>query len=273
MRARLLLVLSLIVALLLVPGTARAGGGANVSWDPVPGPGVGPGYHVIGDAVSARAEVHNWGTAWIGDGPFYAYLVPWRAGSEATYPPDGEMLLGRVSVSGSSTAQVASVTFSYRVPDVPAGEYALLVCAYGCPEMFGDFFGEWVRISETAAEARLLQRLDSASDRTWVQLYRLQRGVEQLKKNRATLIELHELESRVIAAEGKLAELEDLQAKAAVAGDAHPWWFGIGAGSMLLALGAWRLFVARRRRRELRELLNDADAPAEIVPFELEPVD
>jgi hypothetical protein len=33
------------------------------------------------------------------------------------------------------------------------------------------------------------------------------------------------------------------------------------------------MFVGRRRRRELRSLLEDAEAPGEVVPFELEPVD
>ncbi len=272
MRSRLLFVLPLIVALLLVPGVAGAGGGADVDWDPAGGPQ--SIYRVPGSDAGATATVHQWDTGWIGDGPWFVYLLEWRAGSDASYPPPDAMLLGRASVARSARVNEAIVTFSFVVPHVPSGEYAVTVCDWGCRTQFGDFFGEWFRIVESPLEARLLQRMD----RIQRPLYARIDGLERDLNHRIDAVDLNAAGSSTVSAWGERigkleSRIEVLQARVASAGRSAPWWFGIGAGSTLLALGAWRLLVGRRRRRELRELLTEAVAPAEIVPFELEPVD
>jgi hypothetical protein len=240
MRARLVLVLSMVAALVLVPSAAQAGGGAEVRWE-----GDHTAYHLAGTAVRATATVHDWGFAWIGDGPWYVYLVEWRAGSEAGYPPPNPIWLGRARVTAGPGAHTATATFSFVVPDVPSGEYAVLMCDLGCRNQFGDFFGESLPVAESALEIRLLKEMNQRGQALWREIYRMDNsladGLERLERSSASNSTVSAWEERITRME---SQIEGLEARAAAAQGERPWWLAMGVASTLLALGG--LAAARR---------------------------
>ena len=267
MRARLPLVLSTVAALLFVPGTAHAGGAVL----DFPKDSYRPGDVVVGQTWFGHGTVEGDFPALAADGPWFIYLSDVNAARPDTWPSVAEhaIRVGRLEFE-RVTSSTVWVRVEFKVPLVPSGDYYLEYCNPDCDRL-GEFVGGWIRVVASPLENLISARLEAAEGH----LSRLVAGEVEGTLG-AVSTRLRQLEQFWIG-DQEATELQDriaaLEAKAAGA----PWWAALGALVGLLAgligFAAWRLFAGRRRRRELRSLLEDADVPAEVVPFELEPVD
>jgi hypothetical protein len=146
-----------VLAGLLVPNSAAAGGGVfDFERD----------YVLVGEWVAAEADF--WLPARdraIIDNDFYAYLVPGGRFIEPPKVPAGAVLLGPVVVVPAENGGLASVGF--RVPDVRPGGYTVSFCDRPCRHAFvGDLMGGWLSVVGSRTEARLRARIDRLQE--WV---------------------------------------------------------------------------------------------------------
>ncbi|MEX2459128.1 MAG: hypothetical protein WD770_09095 [Actinomycetota bacterium] len=277
MRTRIAALALMLTGALFVPAApASAGGVGSTFW--FTSPSGGP-YLVPGDSISSSTSVNlAYGGGRPADGPFYAYVVPRTNDWQAAPPMPAEALVvGRLDV-GVPHDQMVDVGVSFTIPRVAPGAYWLEVCNRPCTATLGELWASELRIVETAAEARLRARIDRAASAAAAATQRLDtrltRRVDRIDRESASSSTVGIWGDRVTALENRV---EDLQAEATAARAAAPRYAALGAGGAvaagLLVLASWRIGAGIRRRRELRALLTPVDAPAEVVPFELEPVE
>jgi hypothetical protein len=200
---------------------------------------------------------------------FYVWLSPGGGFLRGTRMPDDAVRLAPFAMHWSSP-RAASVRAQFVVPDVPSGEYEVLICDDPCTLAgFGQYVQGWITVKQTAEEARLFAL---ARDRKW--------DVRMLRDRTNRLQgDVLELESDLGAAEASLAGQRrslDLAGRFASLGAADrvaappasrplvPGWAAVALG---LAIVVAALVVTRRRRSEAAAI--DAFIVPDTVPDEL----
>ena len=192
-------------------------------------------------------------------GPFYAWLSPGDAYLDDTNLPADAIRLAPFTIAFDGSNGVP-VKARFTVPEVPSGEYEVVVCNDPCTlSGFGEYVQGWITITQTAEEARFMTL---ARERKW--------DLRDARKKAAELEgDVASLESELAAAEGQaraaaldlrstdrtieqLADENDtLRARVAAAeADGMPVW-AIAALTVAI-LGA--AFVIRRRRAPAFEI-------------------
>lgn len=97
-------------------------------------------------------------------GPFYAWLSPGDAYLDDTNLPADAIRLAPFTIAFDGSNGVP-VRARFTVPNVPSGEYEVVVCNDPCTlSGFGEFVQGWITITRTAEEARLM---NLARERKW----------------------------------------------------------------------------------------------------------
>jgi hypothetical protein len=110
-------------------------------------------------------------------GPFYAWLSPGEAYMNDTNLPADAIRLAPFTMRFDGSNDVP-VSARFTVPDVPPGQYEVVVCNDPCTlSGFGEYVQGWITITRTAEEARLM---NLARERRW-NVYDLKREVRQLE--------------------------------------------------------------------------------------------
>ena len=98
------------------------------------------------------------------EGPFYAWLSPGDAYLDDTNLPADAIRLAPFTIAFDGSNGVP-VSARFTVPNVPSGEYEVVVCNDPCTlSGFGEFVQGWITITRTAEEARLM---NLARERKW----------------------------------------------------------------------------------------------------------
>jgi hypothetical protein len=96
------------------------------------------------------------------EGPFYAWLSPGDAYLDDTNLPADAFRLAPFTVRFEGSNAVHA---RFTVPNVPSGEYEVMVCNDPCTlSGFGEYIQGWITIMQTPVEARLFE---SNRDRKW----------------------------------------------------------------------------------------------------------
>ena len=98
------------------------------------------------------------------EGPFYAWLSPGDAYLDDTDLPADAIRLApfTIALDGSFSTPVRA---RFTVPDVPSGEYEVVVCNDPCTlSGFSEYIQGWITITQTAEEARFFSL---ARERKW----------------------------------------------------------------------------------------------------------
>lgn len=263
-RAVLVLLASTVAVLVATPASA---GGNWLNFREEPGSAAAPDGAPDGDRslgiwaiVSVGQRIVAVGTTWprsehrierLERETFHAWLV--RA-DEVTIGSDGGLPAEAIPLAPFTLrwdrygTAVARAHFS--VPDVPPGEYSVLVCQSPCTLIgFGDWLSGWLRIVRTPAEARLLSRARTQREEIMTLSSRV-RGLQ-------TTVE--ELESDLRRATAQLREASRISRESLVTPSVPApvqtvspvretdvtWWIAGLAALIGLALG----LVGTRRRR------------------------
>jgi hypothetical protein len=186
-------------------------------------------------------------------GPFYAWLSPGDAYLDDTNLPADAIRLAPFAIAFDGSNGVP-VKARFSVPEVPSGEYEVMVCNDPCTlSGFGEYVQGWITITQTAEEARFMTL---ARDRKW--------DLRDARKKAAQLEgDVESLEDDLAAAKGQargasldlrstdrtieqLADENDaLRARLAAAeGDGMPAWAIVALGIAILGAA----FVIGRRR-------------------------
>jgi len=239
---------------LLLPAPARAGG----SWIEFDGPGI------VGTTVTGSGTFGSGQQAPVGAGPWFAELQP-SDGSAFDPIPLGEVGITKAAEFGWRA------TLTFTVPDVPVGEYWVVVHnAEG--HGVGDLSGGSLVIATSGAEAALWRRASRAEGRVEGLGRRLDRSTDREQAAQASLAEaqatIDRQADRLASANDRIADLTEQGSSAATPGSGVPWW-PILAGLALAAAG----FVVGRRyaTRTLvtgasRSWAENQDTPASADP-------
>ena len=141
---------------------------------------------IYGDQIRVLERLEN-------EGPFYAWLSPGDAYLDGTNLPADAIRLAPFTIpfDGSNGVPVRA---RFTVPDVPSGEYEVVVCNDPCSlSGFGEYIQGWITIMQTPDEARLFE---SNRDRKW-------EAREQAKKIRQLQGDLESLEGELAAAQSE----------------------------------------------------------------------
>lgn len=117
----------LVLFVLLIPAAPARAGGTWLEFD--------RDAYAPGETARAQALVGHGQLGWVHDGPFYAYLA-----ESHQVPSEVGIPLGNLVLEEQSPTTVL-VTLEFRVPDVAAGEYAVIYCNDPCTEGLGDLIG------------------------------------------------------------------------------------------------------------------------------------
>ncbi|HSJ51760.1 MAG TPA: hypothetical protein VLA90_10835, partial [Actinomycetota bacterium] len=173
MRGGARLVVMVTGALLLIPGSAAANGGAYFDLDRTH---VTPGERT---AVRAYVFVPERKQHLLEQGPFYVYLLPKGAWIREGRPvPDEAIRLGALTLE-PERRETFELELEFNVPEVPSGFYSLGACNDPCTlsGLREPLSGE-LSIVETPREADLLTRQFKLETRIW----RLQRDVRRAER-------------------------------------------------------------------------------------------
>jgi hypothetical protein len=122
------------------------------------------------------------------EGPFYAWLSPGDAYLDDTNLPSDAIRLAPFTIAFDGSNGVP-VRARFTVPNVPSGEYEVVVCNDPCTlSGFGEYVQGWITITQTVEAARLMTL---ARERAW--------SLRDVK------MEARRLEGDVNALEGELA--------------------------------------------------------------------
>ena len=141
---------------------------------------------IYGDQIRVLERLEN-------EGPFYAWLSPGDAYLDGTNLPADAIRLAPFTIAFDGSNGVP-VRARFTVPDVPSGEYEVVVCNDPCTlSGFGEYIQGWVTILHTPDEARLFE---SNRDRKW-------EAREQAKRIRQLQGDVDSLEGELGAARGE----------------------------------------------------------------------
>ena len=157
-------------------------------------------------------------------------------------PVDGMLRVGDVEILPSSSNLVrAAVHLS--IPEIPTGNYYLMLCDAGCRNPLPDVIPSKVVVSADALSAKTARQLRRLSNSTGVQILRLD---DRVRRSNARVLgledEILQMHAQVAALRGRLAAPEE----------GTPWASylpGIGGG-LLIALLAGGTRQAMRRKRK-----------------------
>jgi len=243
------------MAISLTSGAAHAGGSLIDFDNPA----------IIGTTVTGSVLVGTGQQAPVTAGPWFAELQG-TEGSDL-----GPVLLGPVDVRPSNIyGWRVSVTFT--VPDVPIGEYWVVV-HNRAGEGMGDLTGGIITIAHTPAEAALWSAVSRARHQAATRLERLERlrvrngQLDHIASDRQATIERQA--ERLTAAGARITNLEADLAANASSRPTSPYWF-----ALLFALTLAVAGFALGRRYATRTLVTGAsrswaenqDAPASAEP-------
>lgn len=173
MRGRGRMVATVVGALLLLPGSAGANGGAYIEIDRT---------HVLpGEQATARAYVFvpESKQHLLDRGPFFAYLLPKGTFVREDRPlPEGTIRLGSFSIE-RDRRESFELELEFTVPEVESGLYSLGMCNDPCTlsGLREPLSGE-LSIVETPREGELLTTQFKLETRIW----RLRRDVRQAER-------------------------------------------------------------------------------------------
>ena len=193
------------------------------------------------------------------EAPFYAWLSPGDAYLDDTNLPDDAIRLAPFTIAFDGLNGVP-VRARFTVPDVPSGEYEVVVCNDPCTlSGFGTYIQGWVTIMQTPDEARLFE---SNRDRKWEarelskKIGRLEGEVDSLEGElaaaqgdaRAASLDLRSTDRTI---ELLASENDALRARmTTVERGGLPVWVVVALGLALVAA----VFVVRRRRTPAFEI-------------------
>lgn len=185
------------------------------------------------------------------EGPFYAWLSPGDAYLDDTNLPADAIRLAPFTIAFDGSNGVP-VRAHFTVPDVPSGEYEVVVCNDPCTlSGFGEYVQGWITITQTAEEARLM---NLARERKWnlreakKEARQLEGDVDSLEGDlaaarsdaRAASLDLRSTDRAIELLE---SENDALRARLAATEDGMPWAIAVLG---IVILGA-ALLVRRRR--------------------------
>lgn len=222
-------------AVIAVASPARAGG-AFFDWEH-------DGHYLVGETVRGHTTVYwNPSTGGPDDGPYRAYLVPFRRGEyDGKRALHNGIDLGVIELTQDS-AKYGDAYLEFAVPDVPTGDYMIYPCNPGCRKYPGDVLGGAIRIAQSDDQAYLLARTTSLRKNLVKRLKAMESLVSRGAQSRFTRMSarLDEIEVQM----GRLARRPH-----PVAADPASKWppFGLGA-----VAGALAVLVAVRSRSGVR---------------------
>jgi hypothetical protein len=119
----------------------------------------------------------------LSDTTYFAWLSPGESYFEGTTLPADAVRLAPFRVRWFSNTS-ATVRARFTVPDIPPGEYEVLICDDPCTlSGFGEYVQGWITVKQTPEEARLFAL---AQDRKW-RAHDLARMVRRLREETAGL--------------------------------------------------------------------------------------
>jgi hypothetical protein len=246
MRARTVIVATMMATVGLAPGTASANGGAYIEFEGT--------HHLPGEQVTGEVYVSipKGERDLLGRGPFYAYLLPGNAFIEEGRPiPPGAIRVGTFTVE--SDGKQTELRVSFTVPDVAGDYYQVGLCNDPCTVAgFDETVSGTVSIVATAREGRLL----SQNGKLHAQAAGLERDLRKAEKTaeeRAAVTssvlaeseaEGQSLHSQVRSLEADLAAAQEAAVRAERRLPLDPW--AATAIAVAIVLVTW--MIARRRR-------------------------
>jgi hypothetical protein len=218
-------------------------------------------YYSPGEAVHLqtdfRTDIDGLPGAFTGsveDGPYYAYLLPFRRFVHPPNIPKAAILLGRIQMDRGEGEGEWSASISFEMPHVEPDDYWVDMCNDPCRvNGVGDLGGGSLRVVATAEEARLMNLLDD-----WVNELIADQivpvdvnegdltalSVKEALRDTRTRLELterlEELQAEMASMRAQLSDVDE----AGVGLGRGPW---LGGG--LVAAGIAALWWARSRRR------------------------
>jgi hypothetical protein len=268
---RTILTLVLATVAVLLPAQGASAGGNWLGFREAPragspaGDGSGGGGNLgtwavlhVGQEVVAHTGVYATNLHLLdrleSEGPFYAWLSTGDAYLDDTNLPADAIRLAPFTI-GFDGSNGVPVRARFTVPDVPSGEYEVVVCNDPCTlSGFGEYIQGWITIMQTPVEARLFE---SNRDRKWEarelskKIGRLEGDVDSLVgelaaaqgETRAAALDLRSTDRTI---ELLKSENEALLARLAAAerGVQMPLW-ALLAFAIAIVAGA---FLLRRRR-------------------------
>jgi hypothetical protein len=253
---KLLITLTLASVVISLTSSAAHAGGALLDFD---------GPAIVGTTVSGSVLVGDGQQAPVSAGPWFAELQA-SEGSDLDPIPLGPVDIRPSNIYGWR------VTVTFTVPDVPIGEYWVVVHNQAGHGM-GDLTGGVVTIAHTPTEAALWTAVSRARHQAATRLERLE-GLRERNGQMEYLARDHQATidrqaERLTAAGARISSLEaDLVATA----PSTPPWPLWTAGPLALALGFGGFAVGRRyATRTLvtgasRSWAENQDAPASAEP-------
>lgn len=228
-----LVVVTFLQTLFLLPPAVA--GGALVTWDKG---AYAPGQTVRG-SVRFGKGCCNRGVP--SDGPFFVYLYEPAEGQEIPPLPRGAVRVGVIEVSGEASPWTA--TYSFTMPFLHPGEYAVIHCNDPCTKMLGDIV-EPSLIVANDPEVRLWAKMRWLERRVFGSASRLESAINRLSRDSSRgSLRLDALEERVRLLEVASSASGDVNGTEE---SSTPVRAGVVGAATLALLGAIHLLTRRR---------------------------
>ena len=157
-------------------------------------------------------------------------------------PVDRMLRVGDVEILPSN-GNFVNAAVRLSIPEIPTGNYYLMLCDAGCRNPLADVVPSPVVVSADALSAKTARELRRLSDSTGVQIMRLDRRV------RRSSAQVRGLEDEIVQMHAQIAALRDRPASPEERSDAlwPSYLVGLGGG-LLIALLAMGARLAMRRK-------------------------
>lgn len=158
-------------------------------------------------------------------------------------PPTVMTLVGNVELSSN----LGIATAHLSIPEMPPGAYHLVFCDFGCRILLGDLFPLEVEVSDDPVVAQTARRLEKTYANLKLSLTRVRHALRRVEtETRARAAAAHEsTEAAVAESNGAIARSEKRISALEAGGLSDPWmaysgWFLGGATIALVAMRFWR---------------------------------
>ena len=249
-----------LAAVLLVPGVAKADGGAFIEFDET--------YYLPGDSAvgTAYVWVPRSQAAILDRGPFMAFLLPKDVTTLQTGRPipNGAIQLGTFTIHEEKDSYELQVRFT--VPQVPGGFYDVGACNDPCTVAgFKEPLNGSIGIVATVRELQLLKENGSLRSKIWSLQRDLRKSGKEMDELRAQVADGRSatdlLAARVADLQGRLADADALVASESLRPIIPPWAAAIVAFTLLVLAGT--LLMRWRRPRRKAPVRSVPTAPAD----------